>query len=112
ESDLGQNSRQPSGAQVMQEPPAGASNDAQPRNVEPVVPALTDKGNLRILRGLDGKLKNAVTLDVACRFGGVTRRAIEKALKKGPLQAEGDRQNRRVLVDSLLKYFPPENNAN
>src|SRR5205823_1114243 len=68
-----------------------------------------DKGNVRILRGVDGKLKSAVTLDVARRFGGVSRRAIEKAVKKESLQAEGDRQNRRILVPSLLKYFPPEN---
>jgi hypothetical protein len=52
------------------------------------------------------------TLDVASRFGGVSRRAIEKAVKKGPLQAEGERQNRRISVESLLKYFPPEKNAN
>ena len=71
-----------------------------------------DKGNLEILRGTDGQLKRAVNLDVAQRFGGVSRRAIEKAVKKGSLQAEGGRSNRRIVVQSLLKYFPPENNTN
>jgi hypothetical protein len=71
-----------------------------------------DKGNGQILRGTDGKLKTAVTLDVARRFGGVSKRAIEKAVKKGSLQAEGKHQNRRISVSSLFKYFPPENNAN
>jgi len=71
-----------------------------------------DKGNQGILRGLDGKFKDAVNVDTARRFGGVGRRAIEKAVKKGSLQSEGGRKNRRVSVQSLLKYFPPENNTN
>jgi hypothetical protein len=71
-----------------------------------------DKGDLEILRGTNGNFKSAVTLDVAARFGGVSRRAIEKALAKGSLGAVGTRQNRRVTVESLLKYFPPENNTN
>jgi hypothetical protein len=71
-----------------------------------------DKGNLGILRGVNGELKRAVTLDIASRFGGVSRRAIEGAAKNGRLKSEGSRMNRRVLVDSLLQYFPPERNAN
>lgn len=68
-----------------------------------------DTGNLAILRGIDGKLKDAVTLDTARRFGGVSRRAIEKTARKGSLHVDGERLNRRVSVQSLLKYFPPEN---
>jgi hypothetical protein len=67
-----------------------------------------DKGNLDILRGMGGKLKRAINLDSAGRFGGVSRRAIERAAHKGSLETEGKGQHRRVLVDSLLKYFPPE----
>jgi hypothetical protein len=70
-----------------------------------------DKGNLNILRGPGGELKRAVTLEIARRFGGVTRRAIHDAAMKGSLTTEGKRQQRRVLVASLLEYFPPENNA-
>jgi hypothetical protein len=66
------------------------------------------KGKLSILRGVDGQLKRAVTLDIASQYGGVSRRAIEDAAKKGRLKTEGERTNRRVLVDSLLEYFPPE----
>jgi len=73
----------------------------------PTSTAKSDKGNLEILR-TDGQLRRAVTLDVARRFGGVTRRAIEDAARKGTLKTEGKRQQRRVLVESLLKYFPPE----
>lgn len=54
------------------------------------------------------ELKRAVTLDTACRFGGVTRRAIENAANRGDLLTEGKRTRRRVLVSSLLEYFPPE----
>lgn len=67
-----------------------------------------DKGNLALLRGTDGKLKRAVTLEIARRFGGVTLRAIQDAAKNGKLRTEGVRQQRRVLVESLLRYFPPE----
>jgi hypothetical protein len=72
----------------------------------------SDKGNLNLLHGVDGKPKKAVTLDVASRFGGVTRRAIEKAIEKGSLAAVGTGPNRRIPVESILKYFPPENYAN
>lgn len=71
-----------------------------------------EKGTVDLLHGVDGKVKHAVTVDVARRFGGVGRRAIEKAIKKGALKAEGESQNRRILVESLLKYFPPENSTN
>jgi hypothetical protein len=97
-------------AELIRASQAVPSADTPPRRVDG--PAAVYKRNVQILRGLDGTPKKAVTVDVACRFGGVSRRAIEKAVKKGALQAEGDPQNRRVLVDSLLKYFPPEDNAN
>jgi hypothetical protein len=70
--------------------------------------AARTKGNTEILQGPDGELKKAVTLDLAARFGGVTKRAIGKAVKKGTLESQGERMNRRVVVSSLLKYFPPE----
>jgi hypothetical protein len=72
----------------------------------------TGKGNWTLLQAANGKLKRSVTFDVASQFGGVSKRAIEKAAKKGSLEAEGERPNRRILVESLLKYFPPETNAN
>ena len=67
-----------------------------------------DKGNLALLRGTDGGLKGAVNLAVAARFGGVSRHAIELAAKRGELATQGKRQRRRVLVPSLLDYFPSE----
>jgi hypothetical protein len=73
--------------------------------------ASNEKGNMAILRGTDGRMKTAVTLDVARRFGGVSKRAIERAAEKGALRSEGKRTNRRITVESLLKYFPPEYNA-
>lgn len=71
-----------------------------------------DKHNINIISDMDGKLKRAATLDVASRFGGVSRRAIERAVKKGPLEAEGERQNRLILGRSLESTYsraiPPE----
>jgi hypothetical protein len=72
----------------------------------------TDKRSITLLRGIDGKLKDAVPIDLARRYGGVSRRAIEKAIKRGTLQARGERLNRVVSVESLLVYFPPETNTN
>jgi hypothetical protein len=54
-------------------------------------------------------LDESVAVDVARRFGGVSRRAIEKAARKGSLHVNGKRLNRRISLQSLLKYFPPEN---
>ena len=68
----------------------------------------SDKGNEELLRGVDGDLKAHVTLDIASRCGGVGKRAIEKAVRKGSLESCGERANRRILVTSLLKYFPSE----
>jgi hypothetical protein len=103
----------PTEAEVDGGPTAPDSSDSTPRVGGGLgTESSADKGKIKILRGLDGKLKNTVTLDVASRFGGVSRRAIEKAVKKRTLLAEGDRLNRRILVHSLLKYFPPEDNAN
>jgi hypothetical protein len=71
--------------------------------------AKPDRRNLEILQATDGKRKTAVTLDVARRFGGVSRRAIQAAIRNDSLKASGKRLQRRVLVESLLEYFPPEN---
>ena len=79
-------------------PPVPAVNSLAPA-------AKSDKRNLTLLEGVDGR-KRAVPIETAARFGGVTRRAIERAIKKGKLDAEGSGVNRRVLVESLLKYFP------
>lgn len=79
---------------------------------EKASPANLDKRNLALLRGTDGQWKRAVTLDAAARYGGVGRRAIEKAARKGSLESEGDGPNRRILVESLLRYYPPESIAN
>lgn len=85
----------------------------QPTQTEPAPATFQaqDKGNLALLYS-EGRLKTTVTVATACRFGDVGPRAIQKAIRKGSLQATGSGQNRRIAVDSLLKYFPPENNAN
>jgi hypothetical protein len=99
--------------------PSDQSNDlhvASPDSVpaaqiqlsQPTKTVKTEKGNIAILHGIDGELKRVVTLDVARRFGGVSLRAIQDAAKNGKLATEGERLHRRVLVASLLRYFPPE----
>jgi hypothetical protein len=80
---------------------------AQPsKSVAPLAcVAKLEKGDMSLLLDVSGTLKRAVTLDTAKRFGGVSRRAIEKAVKKGPLEAEGKRQNRRISVQSSPEIF-------
>jgi hypothetical protein len=70
-----------------------------------------DKGNIALLRD-GGTYKRSVMVKTASQFGGVGKRAIEKAAQKGTLETEGKGPNRRILVKSLLEYFPPETNAN
>jgi len=80
----------------------------QPPKVHPASADPSERGSLDLLQAPGGELKRAVTLDVARRFGGVSRRAIEEAASKGSLKAEGKGPHRRVLVASLLEYFPSE----
>ena len=86
-----------------------ASNASLQSSEQPELGSV-DKGNLHILKA-GGVLKTAVTVETASRFGGVTTRAIWRALEKGGLESEGTGPNRRVVVASLLKYFPPENES-
>jgi hypothetical protein len=89
------------------EPPLGGDKGMVPAT-QSHAPGKPNKGDLKILRHSNGDLKSTVTLVAAAHFGGVGRRAIQKALAKGSLGAIGARQNRRVTVESLLKYFPSE----
>jgi hypothetical protein len=92
--------------------PSQKEHDTAPSGSNVSKSAKIDKSNWALLQEADGKLKRFVSFDAASRFGGVTKRAIEKAARKGSLEKEGKRLNRRILVESLLKYFPPETNEN
>jgi hypothetical protein len=65
------------------------------------------EGDFALLRN-----KKWVNFDVAVRYLGITRRAVEKAAKKGSLTRAGRGPHRRISVDSLLNYSRPEKNAN
>jgi hypothetical protein len=65
------------------------------------------KGDAELLRG-----KDRVTIEIACQYLGITRRAVEKAIQKDKLESDGEYQNRRILTASLLRYLPPTKNAN
>jgi len=78
----------PKADEVAAVQPATAANPDFPGRGQRGSVHKPDKGNVGLLRGTDGKLKRAVTLDVARRFGGVSRRAIEKAAKKDLLRLQ------------------------
>jgi len=67
----------------------------------------SDQGDFALLKG-----KQYVNFDIARRYLGIGRRAVEKAVAKGSLTAIGCGQGRRITVDSLRLYLPPSKNAN
>jgi hypothetical protein len=80
----------------------GARRALQPR------PNRVDKGKVELLFDRDGRRKRAVSVQVAMRYGGVSLRQLYDIFKKGRIATEGKAQQRKVLVKSLLAYFPPE----
>jgi hypothetical protein len=70
------------------------------------------KCDLSLLLDATGILKRVVTPVQASAYGLVGMRAIQKAIKKGSLETEGKGPNRRIIVQSLLAYYPPEEKAN
>jgi hypothetical protein len=68
--------------------------------------SIPEEGNADLLHG-----KDWVTFRTAGSYLGRTRRAIEIAAKKGSLTAQGCGQNRRISVESLVKYLPPSKSA-
>ena len=68
--------------------------------------SIPEEGNADFLHG-----KDWVTFRTAGTYLGRTRRAIEIAAKKGSLTAQGRGQNRRISVESLVKYLPPSKSA-
>jgi hypothetical protein len=95
----------PAGLNSPSLPEAKRSADGQAK-VRFAVTIKPEKGNIELLRD-----KDRVSVRTAASFGGVKPRAIQAAISKGRLDAVGERQNRRISVESLLKYFPPENSA-
>lgn len=60
------------------------------------------KGNCELLRGRD-----FVPVKVAVEYLGVTARRVQQAIIDGKLEAKGTKGNRRVSVESLTAYLPP-----
>ena len=73
-----------------------------------VIPVVLVTAYAALLR-TGGKLKAAVSLQTAAKFSGVSKRAIEQAASKGRLKTKGKGTQRKVTVESLLEYSPPEN---
>ena len=70
--------------------------------------ATPKKGDATLLHG-----KEWVTFKTAMRYvGTTTRRAIEMAAKRGDLTTGGRGTNRRISVESLLHYLPPNKSPN
>ena len=74
---------------------------------EAAVSPESDEGDFSLLKG-----KQYVNLDIAGRYLGIGRRAVQKAVRKGSLTASGRGPSRRITVESLLKYLSPSINAN
>ena len=63
---------------------------------------------LELLHDKDGKLPETVSLRKACEYARVTKRRIEQTIADGKVKAVGGHGHRRILVASLIRYYPPE----
>jgi len=70
------------------------------------------KGDTSTLRKQDGSLMDSVNFSQAQRYLGITARQRQKLMRKGSLRVLGDGRNRRIAVQSLLKYLPAPKDAN
>jgi hypothetical protein len=68
------------------------------------------RGDITLLQGPDGKLKESVSFKHAHWYLGVSRRQVERLVsRKGSLIVIGGGHNKRITVASLLAYLPVEN---
>jgi hypothetical protein len=54
------------------------------------------------------KLLRVVTQQTAAKYAGVGIRNLSRHIEIGNIVAEGGKANRRVIVESLLDFYPPE----
>jgi hypothetical protein len=67
-----------------------------------------DRGNSTLLKNADGEWLRVVNSGLAKRYTGIGARGLHKAVRKGKIDTEGDRNQKRFLVESLRRYVPPE----
>jgi hypothetical protein len=69
-----------------------------------------DARRLELLHDDDGRLPQYVSLHKARRYARITTRRMEQLVAgdEPKLRAMGGKSHRRVRVDDLIKYYPPE----
>jgi hypothetical protein len=65
------------------------------------------KGDAKLLQKADGSFYKAVDFLTAEAYAGVGSRRRQQLKKDGVLDVTGSGQNRRITVESLMKYCPP-----
>jgi len=63
-------------------------------------------GNIELLRDVRGNLHDAVTHERALLYLGLKVRQLQNLTKDGTLQTMGGGLNKRITVESLLRYKP------
>jgi hypothetical protein len=69
------------------------------------------KGDITLLQKRDGNFYEAVDLPKAEQYAGISPRRRQQLVKEAVLKVTGLGQNRRITVESLLRYCPAQEHA-
>ena len=70
-----------------------------------------EKGDIRLLRKTDGTLYPSIDFPTVEKYAGISARRRQQLMTDESLKVIGQRLNRRITVESLLAYCPPEEDA-
>jgi hypothetical protein len=84
-----------------------ATANVAAKSAEPLDAEDSKKGNPLLLRN-----QTAVNCQVAREYLGIGPRGLQKAIKAGKLDVIGVGQNKKVTVESLLRYLPTSDLGN
>jgi hypothetical protein len=104
-----------SNPQAESDPPSTPPADGDPQPAEsrpgssgPKKPSR--KGDVALLKKADGSYYQTVNLSTAELYAGIGERRRQQ-LMQNVLKVVGQGPNRRITVESLLAYCPPEQDA-
>ncbi len=86
------------------QPPAQADPSSALHAPQPSIVTPQRKGDITLLAS-----KRAVNFKIAEQYLGISERQRQKLMKQGILAVEGKGHNRKITVESLKAYLPPEN---
>ena len=70
--------------------------------------AIDRKGDVTLLKKGDGSFYNSVDFPTAEKYADISDRRRQQLMSANILKVAGKGQNRRITVESLLEYCPPQ----